>query len=177
MFKQVVCSLAVVLGATASARAADVTVQPAAMLDQLMKSSAGTWACEGTYTGADGTAEKMKSTAKIIRELNGNLYVGEFNTPKSAKMPATKSHAEWYYDGVSKTVVHTMVCDSGDSGRSTSPGRTGDTSVWMGEGTMMGQPMKTRMTITYKGEKEITLSHEVDKGGTWVKFGDEVCKK
>ncbi len=144
---------------SATRSAADVAVQPPAMLDQLMKDSPGSWKCEGAFTGPDGAQEKMKSSVVIKRELNGNLYTGEFSMPKTGKMPATKTHAEWFFDGVNKNVVSTMTasCESGDTS-ATRPrmGRTGDTAVWTGEGTMMGQSMKTRMTMTYKGDKELS---------------------
>jgi hypothetical protein len=180
MFKKIICGLGLLVGAGVGAQlahAAEVAVQPPAMLDELMKSSVGTWKCEGSFTGPDGAQEKMKSTAVIKKELNGNLYTGEFTMPKSAKMPASKSHAQWFYDGVNKNVTMTNVCDHGDTSKSTTSGRNGETSVWTGEGTMMGQPMKMRTTITYKSDKEMTMSYEMDKGGTWVKMGDDVCKK
>lgn len=180
MFKKIIVGLGLVVGAGVGAQlahAAEVTVQPPAMLDELMKNSAGSWKCEGQMTGPDGTSMKMKSSVVIKKDLNGNLYTGEFSMPKNDKMPAMKTHAEWFYDGVNKNVTMTSVCDHGDTGKSTTPGRNGDTAVWTGEGTMMGQPMKMRTTITYKGDKEMAMSYEMDKAGSWIKMGEDVCKK
>ena len=49
--------------------------------------------------------------------------------------------------------------------------------VWTEEGAMMGQPAKTRTTVTRKSPKEITVVTEVDNKGAWQKMGEDHCKK
>ena len=52
------------------------------------------------------------------------------------------------------------------------------TTVWAEEGTMMGQPTKTRTTVTRKGSKQVTMMTEVEsKPGAWQKLGEDTCKK
>ena len=150
---------------------------PNAMLEAAFKDGVGNWTCTGTWNDPAGKTMTVTSKGKISKQLGGHQYVGEFSSPKMGDFPAMKSMAEWHYDPISKGLVSTMVCDSGDAARSTSNGMQGQSIIWTGEGTMMGQPMKMRTTETMKSAKEMTMVHEVETNGNWVKMGEEICKK
>jgi hypothetical protein len=60
----------------------------------------------------------------------------------------------------------------------TSDGSKDGTTVWTEEGTMMGQPMKSRTTVTRKSPTVVTLMTEMEsKPGAWQKLGEDTCKK
>lgn len=151
--------------------------KPNAMLETAFKDAVGSWTCKGTWNDPSGKTMTATTKAKFTKELDGHQYAAVFDMPKSDAMPAMKSHAEWHYDPISKGLVGTMVCSSGDVSRATSSGQQGTSIVWTSEGTMMGQPMKMRSTHTWKSPKEMTMVHEVEAGGNWAKMGEDTCKK
>ncbi len=166
------------VSANAFAGEAPAKTAPNPMLEAAFKDAAGNWTCTGTWNDpASGKSMTMTSKAKIAKALNGHQYTAEFSSPKAGDMPAMKSNAEWHYDPISKGLVSTMVCDSGDVSRSTSNGVQGQTIIWMSEGTMMGNPMKMRSTHTMKSAKEMAMVYEVEANGNWAKMGEETCKK
>lgn len=168
-----------VFAVSANAFAAGEAAKPAPnpMLEAVFKDSPGTWTCTGTWNDPSGKSMTMTSKAKFSKALDGHQYVAEFSSPKQGDMPAMKSNAEWHYDPISKGLVGTMVCNSGDVSRSTSNGLQGQSVIWTSEGTMMGAPMKMRSTHTMKSAKELAMVYEVDANGTWTKMGEETCKK
>jgi len=42
---------------------------------------------------------------------------------------------------------------------------------------MMGQPARTRTTVTRKSAREITVVTEIENKGAWQKMGEDHCKK
>ncbi len=171
----VVAALAVASSAFAAGEGPKTA--PNAMLEAAFKDGVGNWTCTGTWYDPSGKSMTVTSKGKITKVLGGHQYLGEFSSPKAGDMPAMKSTAEWHYDPLSKGLVGTMVCDSGDASRSTSNGMQGQSIIWTAEGTMMGQPMKMRTTETVKSAKEMTMLHEVETNGNWAKMGEETCKK
>jgi hypothetical protein len=150
---------------------------PNPMLEAAFKDGVGNWTCTGTWNDPAGKTMNVTSKGKITKALGGHQYVGEFNSPKVGEMPAMKTMVEWHYDPITKGLVSIMVCDNGDAARTTSNGMQGQSMIWTGEGTMMGQAMKFRTTQTAKSPKEMTMLHEVETSGNWVKMGEEACKK
>lgn len=147
------------------------------MLEAAFKSSVGTWSCKGTMKTPSGGQEEMKTTGKISKALDGNLYIGEFSSPKTASYPAMKTHMEWHYDPTVQMLVANSVSDNGDASRGTSNGVQGQSMVWNDEGTMGGQKMKSRTTQLWKNDKEMTMTFEAEMGGNWVPVGDQTCKR
>lgn len=151
--------------------------KPSAMLEAAFKDAPGNWTCKGTWSEPNGSSMTVTTKAKFAKTLGGHQYTAEFTMPKSATMPGMKTFSEWHYDPITKGLVSTMVSDNGDASRATSTGMNGQTIIWNMEGTMMGQPTKMRMTQTTKGPKEVAMIYEVEANGSWMKIGDESCKK
>jgi len=154
--------------------------KPNAALTEAFKDMSGTWACTGSMDNpqAQGTAVKTKSEMKIAPEVDGFAYSGSLHVEKNAVMPAgMKCHIHWGWDDSKGKLVEFGFDNLGSTWAGTSEGQKGDTLVWSEEGAMMGQPAKTRTTVTRKGPKEITVVSEIDNKGAWQKMGEDHCKK
>jgi hypothetical protein len=157
--------------------AAPQAPKPEAALTAAFQPDVGTWSCSGKMNMGDKELP-TKSQFIMRSELGGFLYAGEFEVAKSAEMPqGMKGHIHWAWDPASKKLVEFGVDSFGNVFRGTSEGFQGDTAVWNEEGTYEGKPVKSRTTVKRNGAKEMTVTSEIDKDGTWAKMGEDHCKK
>ena len=154
--------------------------KPAPEMVAMTKSMVGTWKCTNKMMmppDQGGTMEG-KSTVTFKSELNGFALMGEMKMDKVKMMPASKGMIHIGYDPMKKMFMQGWSDDMGGMDMASSKGMEGDKLVWDGEGQMMGKGMKTRMTMTMKGPKELSTVHEGDMGdGKWVTMMEESCKK
>src|SRR5262249_22654008 len=89
-----------------------------------------------------------------------------------------KGTMHWGFDSSRNKLVEAGFDNMGSTWSGTSDGPKDGTTVWTEEGTMMGQPSKTRTTVTRKSPREVTLVTEMEtKPGAWQKLGEDTCKK
>lgn len=154
--------------------------KPNPALTDAFKDMAGTWACTGTMDNpqAPGNQLKTQGEMKIASELDGFAYTGMYRMEKNAAMPIPmKARFEWGWDDGKKTLVEFGFDNIGSNWSGTSPGMKDGAMVWTDEGAMMGQPSKTRTTVTKKSPREITVLTEIENKGAWQKMGEDRCKK
>ena len=154
--------------------------KPNPALVEAFKDMSGTWSCTGSMDNpqSPGTQVKTKAEMKIAPELDGFAYSGSYRLEKNAAMPAgMKAHLHWGWDDAKGKLVEFGLDNVGSTWSGTSDGQKADTVVWAEEGAMMGQPAKTRTTVTRKGSKEMTVVSEIDNKGAWQKMGEDHCKK
>ena len=154
--------------------------KPNPALVEAFKDMSGTWSCTGSMDNpqSPGTQVKTKAEMKIAPELDGFAYSGNYRLEKNAAMPAgMKAHLHWGWDDAKGKLVELGFDNVGSTWSGTSDGQKADTVVWAEEGAMMGQPAKTRTTVTRKGSKEMTVVSEIDNKGAWQKMGEDHCKK
>jgi len=157
--------------------------KPAPELDQL-KLMAGDWICDGTMPagamGPGSPAQKIKSTMKVKKSMDGFWYTMDYEEKKSKDHPvAIKAHGPMGYDPAQKKFIMFGVDNMGGYMTETSPGWEGDKMVMTGDGTMMGQKASVRDTITRKGDKEFVWASDMKMGGApdFVPMGEQHCKK
>ena len=154
--------------------------RPNPALTEAFKDMAGTWACTGTMDNplSPGTQVKTQGEMKLASELDGFAYSGLYKMEKNAAMPAPmKARFSWGYDDAKKKLVELGFDNIGSAWAGTSDGMKDGAIVWAEEGAMMGQPAKTRTTVTRKSPKEITVVSEMENKGAWQKMGEDRCKK
>ena len=155
--------------------------KPAPALTEAFKDMSGTWACSGSMENpqAPGTQVKTKTEMRISPAVDGFAYIGSWKTEKNAAMPAgAKGTMQWGFDSSRNKLVEAGFDNLGSTWQGSSDGQKDGTTVWSEEGTMMGQPMKSRTTVTRKSPREVTLTTEVEsKPGAWQKLGEDTCKK
>jgi len=153
--------------------------KPAAALTDAFKDFPGTWACTGSMDNPQkpGTQVPTKSEMKLSSEVDGFAYSGHFKGEKNVAMPAFKAHMTWSYDAAKQKLVEFGVDNLGSTWTGTSDGLKDGALVWTEEGAMMGQPARTRTTVTRKSAREITVVTEIENKGAWQKMGEDHCKK
>lgn len=158
-----------------------VPPKPAPALAEAFKDMSGTWSCSGSMDNpqAPGTQVKTKTEMKISTAVDGFAYTGAWKSEKNAAMPAgAKGTMQWGYDTSRNKLVEMGFDNMGSAWQGASDGEKDGKTVWMEEGVMMGQPMKSRTTVTRKSPKEITLMTEIEtKPGAWQKMGEDTCRK
>jgi hypothetical protein len=157
--------------------------KPAPEMDQL-KPLAGEWSCDGTVpAGAMGPGspeQKMKSTMKMKKSLDGFWYMTDYEEKKTKDHPfAIKAHGPLGYDASQKKFIMLGVDNTGGWVSETSSGWEGDKLVMTGEGVMMGQKAAYRDTITKKGDGEIIWASDVKLGAAadFTSMGEQHCKR
>ena len=168
------------LALPAHADAPPAAPKPAPALVEAFKGMEGTWACTGSMDNPakPGTQVSTKGEMKISREVDGFVYSGAFKMDKNAVMPIEgKAHLHWAYDTAKKQLVEFGYDNAGNIWSSTSDGLKDGAVVWVGEGAMGGQTMKSRTTVNIKSPHEITVVSEMDNKGAWQKMGEDHCKK
>jgi hypothetical protein len=175
----VVLSLPALAQDSGAAGQAPPKPKPAPALTEAFKDMAGTWGCTGSMDNPQkpGTQVPTKSEMKLSSEVDGFAYSGHFKGEKNAAMPAFKAHMQWSYDASKQKLVEFGVDSLGSAWTGTSDGMKDGVVIWSEEGAMMGQPAKTRTTVTRKSAKEITVVTEIDNKGAWQKMGEDHCKK
>lgn len=155
--------------------------KPAAALVETFKDLSGTWSCNGSMENpqAPGTQVKTKSEWRISPAVDGFAYTASWKTEKNAAMPAGgKGTMHWGFDSGKNKLVESGFDNMGSAWSGTSDGQKDGATVWTEEGTMMGQPTKTRTTVTRKSPTQVTLTTEIEaKPGAWQKLGEDTCKK
>ena len=157
--------------------------RPAPEMDQL-KVMAGEWSCDGTMpAGAMGPGsppQKIKSTMKMKKSMDGFWYTMDYEEKKSKDHPvAIKAHGPMGYDPALKKFIMFGVDNMGGYITETSSGWEGDKMVMTGDGMMMGQKASVRDTITKKGDNAFVWATEMKMGGApdFMSMGEQNCKK
>ena len=165
---------------TSGSEAKPAPPKPNPALTEAFKDMAGTWACTGSMDNptAPGTQVKTQGEMKIASELDGFAWTGFYRMEKNAAMPMPmKMRLSWGWDDSKHKLVEFGFDNVGSAFAGTSDGMKDGTIVWAEDGAMMGQPVKTRTTVTRKSPKEIAVVSEVENKGAWQKMGEDRCKK
>lgn len=157
---------------------AQETPKPAAEMAQL-NGFAGNWACEGNAPASPfGPAHKTRSTTQGRLDLDGHWVVGTVKEAKTAENPHPLSGMyHMTYDSSAKSFVLIWVDNFGSWATTTSPGWQGNTMVFTGDQTMMGQKAKSRDTFIKKSDTEWGHRFEMDTRGQWDLIVEETCRK
>jgi hypothetical protein len=158
----------------AAAPAAPMTPPKPAPENEMFKKSSGTWNCEGTSKGPDGTESKYKSSWTIKPILGGHWYSVVYKRAKAGTRPAFEGDATIGYNTRDKKYALVGVDSMGGSINLTST----DNSVYTGEG---GATHKTPIKFTFTPGKD-KKGQESDKlFDVTLDFGvatsQESCKK
>ncbi|HEY1334809.1 MAG TPA: hypothetical protein VGF31_11175, partial [Myxococcaceae bacterium] len=140
----------------------------------------GTWSCTGSMDNpqSPGTTVKTKSEVRFSPIVDGFAYAGVFRIEKNAAFPkGVKMTINWGYDQAHDKLVEVGFDSVGSYWQGTSDGEKDGTTVWAEDGSMMGQPMKSRTTVSRKSSKEFTVLTELENKGTWQKMGEDHCRK
>jgi hypothetical protein len=152
--------------------------KPSPELDAAYKGMEGSWKCDTTFAAnamGPGSPElKVKTTIKFKKELGGFWYRGDYETKKTKDFPGMQGTVYLGQDG--KQLLTTSVDAMGGTASGTGVA-SGDTVTFTADGRMMGQKVKTRETLTKKGDKEVVHKFEVDMGKGFQPMGEDVCKK
>jgi hypothetical protein len=154
--------------------------KPNPALVEQFQGATGTWACTGSMESpqSPGTHVPSRGEMRISPEVDGFAYSGAYKMEKNAAMPAgSKTRIFWSWDEAKKQLVEFGFDSNGDTFHGTSDGLKGESTVWNEEGTMMGQSIRTRTTVTKKSPKEILVLLEAEDKGAWHKMGEDRCKK
>jgi hypothetical protein len=153
--------------------------KPAQALTDAFQGMAGTWTCKGKFPKMDGSGTmESKSTMVLKPVLNGFAYSGDVTVEKNAILPGgLKQELHWSYNPATHQLVEFFFDSYGDVGSGTSDGMSGDTTVWAEDAVMMGEAGKSRTTVKRIGPKEVLLTFETQKDGTWSTWGTKSCKK
>jgi hypothetical protein len=168
-------------GAPPAAAAPVGPPQPSKELEAFMKPFEGSWKCETKFAanamGPGSPETTAKSTVKFKRDLDGFFYRGDYEIKKQkgVNMPL-KGVFYIGWDPGQKQVVVTGMDNMGGAGFATGK-IEGDSAVYSGETYMMGMKVKTRETMTKKGDKEGYHKLEMDMGKGLMMFGEDTCKK
>jgi hypothetical protein len=147
---------------------------PQALVDAF-QGMAGTWSCRANFGSG---APESKSTMVVKPVANGFGYSGEVIVEGSAMMPSgVKQELTWAYNQVTHKLVEFIIDSFGDVESGTSDGMNGDTTVWEEDAVMMGKVWKSRTTVKRVGPKEVALTFETQKDGTWSAWATKTCKK
>jgi hypothetical protein len=163
---------------TSTAKPARPKPNPA--LVEQFQGMTGTWVCIGSMESpqSPGTQVPTRGEMHISPEVDGFAYSGAYKMEKNAAMPAgSKAHMHWGWDDAKKQLIEFGFDSNGDSWHGTSEGLKGDSTVWTDEGSMMGQSMRSRTTVTKKSAKEVLILSEYEDKGAWRKMGEDRCKK
>jgi hypothetical protein len=163
--------------AGAPAPAAAPKPMPAPTPDKVnegLKPFAGSWTCEGKGVDPVSKAEfTYKSSVKNTWDLNNFWLDIKYKRDKGKMMPAFVADAEWGFDAAQKKFVFEGVDSWGGHISVTSAGPTGNTIVWEGNASMMGQVMPVKMTVA-RDDKGHGMNFKMESNGQ-VMFAD-TCK-
>jgi hypothetical protein len=154
--------------------------KPAPALTETFKGAAGNWSCSGSMDNplSPGTQVPTKSEVRFSPIVDGFAYSGVFRIEKNTAMPkGAKMIINWGYDQARGKLVEAGFDSLGGTWQGTSDGEKDGTTVWAEEGSMMGQSIKSRTTITRKSPTEFTVLTEMENKGAWQKLGEDRCRK
>lgn len=148
---------------------------PPAPENDIIKKSVGTWTCEGSVKGPDGTEHKFKSGWTVKSILGGHWYSVVYKRAKMGPMPAFQGNATVGYNTAEKKYWFVGVDDMGGWMSLTSA----DGASYSGEASVMGQKTPTKFTFSPGKDNK---DKETDKAfSVTMDFGVatslETCKK
>ena len=144
----------------------------------MAKAMTGTWTCTGKGFMPDGSTMDMTGTFKSKTDLDG-FWVHDTLDGKMGKMPY-KFEAYSSYDAAAKKWRKVMVDNMGSSSMGTSDGVKDNKLEWAVDANgMMGSMMeKEHMEMgDAKTGTKVWGEMTMDKGKTWKKSYEVVCKK
>ena len=152
----------------------------------LAKTLAGTWKCKGLMFMPNGASMPMNSTIKTKVELDG-FWLRTSYAQTGVKKDAFKFESLATYEASSKTWHRVQTDNMGSQEVGTSTGTLDGKTVWNVTsrnlmGTSMGrhyEGMEVAMTANGKVGNEYKMwgEYSMDKGKTWAKAYESVCKK
>lgn len=162
----------------ASAALAQSSPKPAPEMSQL-KYFAGSWTCSGNApAGPLGPAHQTKTSMMLKSDLDGFWYDGTVMEMKTASNThPLKGMLHFGYDATAKQFVQVWVDNFGSWSAEMSPGWQGDTLVWTGDQTIMGEKGTARDTLVKKSATEFTHKFEMTMKGETHTIVEETCKK
>jgi hypothetical protein len=154
---------------------------PAPEVESLFKGYAGSWKCDSTMpAGAVGPGSpeaKGKSEVKIVKDLGGFWYKGDFKMKKTKTMPGFEAAFLLGWDPMAKTAVNVSYDSQGGFTIEHGPGATPESITFTGDGQMMGMKTKIRETMTKKSDKNVVHTFELDMGKGFQLVDTDDCKK
>jgi uncharacterized protein DUF1579 len=176
--KKLLLGSALILVSAAFALAQEGPPKPAAELAGL-KYFAGSWSCSGDApAGPFGPAHKTQSSLMLKSDLDGFWYAGTMTEMKTASNPhPVKGMLHLGYDATSKQFVQVWVDNMGAWATQMSPGWQGETLVFSGDQTVMGEKAMARDTLVKKSDTEFTHKFELTMKGQTSTIIDETCKR
>ncbi len=138
----------------------------------------GRWSCSGEINATPfGPAHKTVTRVVMRRDLGGFWLTGRVTEAKTAASPTPLDgtfHQSW--DPAGKQYLMLWFDNTGGWAKETSPGWSGDTIVWAGEGWSAGQKAGMRDSFTLVGPTELTHAMEYNVDGKWAPLGRETCR-
>ena len=137
-----------------------------------VKAVSGTWKCEGHHSEIPGCpASPTRSTSTSKAELGGFWYVEHEEGSYCGPYKVLDIEG---YDPVKKKFLDYRFYDFGAYEVTTSDSPDGP---WSGSYIMNGKESSERFTMTYKNDKEFTMTFEDQVDGQWKKTADSTCRK
>jgi nucleoid-associated protein YgaU len=133
-----------------SAPSAPMTAPKPAPENDMFKKSSGTWNCEGSAKGPDGSEMKFKSSWTIKSILGGHWYSVVYKRSKMGPLPAFEGNGTIGYSQVDKKYWFVGFDTFGSWINLTST----DNSVYAGEGAEMGKKVPVKFTFTPGKDKK-----------------------
>jgi hypothetical protein len=155
--------------------AAKMAAPKAPVENDVLKKWVGTWWCEGSSKGPDGTDMKYKTTWSVKSTLNGMWFAIDYKRPKDKAMPGFEGQAHIGYDSVGKRYMFFGADTMGGWINLTSS----DGMSYAGDGVPMGRKSSVKFSFAKgkdkKGEEsDKLLEVKMDFGGM---IQTESCKK
>jgi hypothetical protein len=163
-------------GAEKAAAQAPMTPPKPPAENDMFKKSSGTWSCEGTAKGPEGTEMKYKSSWAIKPIFGGQWYSIVYKRGKMGPLPAFEGNANIGYNVAEKKYWMVGVDSMGGWINLTST----DNSVYTGESSPMGKKTPAKFTFVpgkdKKGQDSDKL-FDVTLEFNGVAVSHELCKK
>jgi hypothetical protein len=169
---------AAVLLLVASSVVAQEPPKPAPELANV-KYFAGPWTCSGDAPASPfGPAHKTQTSMMLKPALDGFWYAGSVTEMKTkSNTHPVKGMLHIGYDPAAKQYVLLWLDNFGSWATETSPGWQGDTMVWTGDQTVMGEKATARDTFVKKSPSEYTHKFDLQMKGQWSPIVEETCKR
>jgi hypothetical protein len=167
--------------APAAAAAPSGPPAPSPEVETLYKGYEGSWKCDTTFNansmGPGSPEMKTKSEVKIKKEPGGFWYKGEYKAKKTKTNPEIAATFMLGYDAGLKQAVSVSTDNMGGYSIEHDASGSAEKVSFVGDGSMMGQKVKVRETMTHKDPKTVEHTFEVDMGKGFQPMGVDVCKK
>jgi uncharacterized protein DUF1579 len=138
----------------------------------------GSWSCAGEgVMEPGGPTMKMDSSVQSTTGLGGFWQTGTVKGSPMGGMPPFEGMFHMTWDPAAKQYLMLWVDNMGGRSESRSPGWSGDTLVFTGDGQMGDQKMGMRDTFTRKADGSMSHVGDMQVNGKWVKMMDETCRK